>query len=216
MVEITQDGCALKIDVSRRIPGTVPRLGAPQGVVWHATGGLGSNGVLYQVLRARKLSVNYGIAKDGSISEFVPPEHMTSHASTPKFKTPTGAFRSYPNQHFISVEIGFPLFPSGAWLREPEDWAEYTAVISRTRTKLVKLQKAQLASIVELADYLSDRFDIPRQVPQNPDGSVRTQRMSLAELRAFRGHCGHLHMSGTSKVDPGPEPFIELHHAWTP
>ena len=41
------------------------------------------------------------------------------------------------------------------------------------------------------------------EVPRNPDGTVRTTALPEAELRAFEGIVGHLHVQ-SNKVDPGP------------
>jgi len=62
----------------------------------------------------------------------------------------------------------------------------------------------QYRALARLTAALSKVFPrIRLEVPRNPDGTVRTTALPEAELRAFEGIVGHLHVQ-SNKVDPGP------------
>lgn len=196
------------------ITGDIPahKLLKPQGVVWHTTAGRGSVSALKSSLNRTRLSVHFGIDADGTIVQFLPLAQRSSHASTPKLR---GA--SYPNANFLSVEICHPLTLKNAislGCRDTFPPAVMRQKIGGAFYDIVPYTEKQCESIVQLGTMLSDMYQIPREVPLNADGTLRTTRLSVGELQSFKGHCGHMHMAATSKVDPGVMAFLLLREAW--
>lgn len=59
---------------------------------------------------------------------------------------------------------------------------------------------AQFRALAELLKVLTDKLEVPREVPLGPDGKVLTSMIDLAE---FSGILGHMH-TDPSRWDPGP------------
>lgn len=69
----------------------------------------------------------------------------------------------------------------------------------------------RLAEDLASLDPQEHGFDIPRQVPML-DGELMTQRrMTVPELRKWKGAMEHFHMHGTTKVDAGGLLVKDLH-----
>ena len=62
----------------------------------------------------------------------------------------------------------------------------------------------QVQAVVLLVEALVQELpDVERALPLENDGSLRTRRFTRKEARSFSGVLGHLHVPGSTKLDPG-------------
>jgi N-acetyl-anhydromuramyl-L-alanine amidase AmpD len=132
-----------------------------------------------RVLQQRGLSIHYVVGYDGAVKQCADP------ATTVCFHAGSSA-----NERFIGVEIANKALgtPSPKRSRTPVN-------ASAHGRKFIALDftDAQYASVLRLADELSERFAIPR-VTAPGDGVI--------DIRKFTGHAEHIHVS-KRKIDCG-------------
>lgn len=151
-----------------------------RGVLWHHTAGEGNAPAVIRTLKSRGLSIHYVIDYDGTVTMCADPATTVCYH---------GGSRANPA--FIGVEI------ANKALGTPTPKHPRTRVTGSVRGKAINVldfTEAQYASIVRLADELSDRFAIPRVT------AAGDQVMKLAPFAAFRGHAEHIHCS-PRKID---------------
>lgn len=142
---------------------------------------------VYDVLRARDLSVHFTIGFDGTVWQYADPAKVVClHA---------GAV----NEVSWGVEIvnrGLP----------PDQGRQREEVAHKVHGRLVKqlaFTQAQLDAWLWLCDAVQGALGLPRAVPAGPLEPV-SERIPDAKLRAFRGVVEHLHAS-SQKVDGGTQ-----------
>lgn len=188
-----------------------PRRDPVRCIVLHWTGGARGLDALYRTLRATVgphspdgLSVHYGIDAAGAIAEWVPPELVALHAGQ-------------ANGYSIGFEVCGPGFQDTSAAR-----AEATRGVKRLayedrirghRVKMLGYTEPQYRTLFAKIDELCSRFDLPRQVPTEADGTLMARQMTPSELARFHGVMGHYHCHET-KCDPGTEPFRRLLEHW--
>jgi N-acetyl-anhydromuramyl-L-alanine amidase AmpD len=149
------------------------------GVVYHWTAGEGSPDGVVRVLQQRGLSIHYVIGYDGTVKRCA--DSVTTvcyHAG------------STANERFIGVEIANKAIGTSSPKRERRP------TTARAHGKVfpaLDFTDAQYASVVRLADELSERHGIPR-VTAPGDGVI--------DVRKFSGHIEHIHCS-RRKIDCG-------------
>ena len=141
------------------------------GVVWHWTAGRGSPDAVVRTLHHDGLSIHYVIGANGTLKRCADPTTTVCFHAGPK-----------ANGRFIGVEICNPgIGTDKSVARSP---VKVTAH-GRPFTAL-DFTAAQYATILALADELSDQHAIPR-VTAPGDGVVN--------VRKFAGHLEHIHVS---------------------
>jgi len=165
--------------------------------VWHWTGGENEPDVVAEVLRTRKLGVEFAIGRTGAVWQFCDPAVVDTADAGPL------------NSRSVGVEVTCYGF-AGSWKFDPvralrvpvvpklgKDRELYAALTHGRSVQTAKLYPAQMVACLALADALSAALDIPRRVPPVEATTV------LPGVGAFQGHLGHFHVSA-EKRDPGP------------
>lgn len=179
--------------------GARKRTQVPDLLVLHVTGGEGAPPQVYTTLVRRELGIEFVIDIEGVIWQFCDPLLIDTFDAGPI------------NRRSIGVEIvnyGYRADPKTVPLKGRAR-PLYDTIIHGRKIKMARSNPAQLAALVALADTLSLALNIPRRLPRNAAGDVHTRLMGPAEVYAFRGVLGHLHVSG-AKVDPGTDVFDAL------
>lgn len=149
------------------------------GVVWHWTAGEGAPDAVVRVLQQRGLSIHYVIGYDGVVKQCADP------ATTVCFHAGSKA-----NERFIGVEIANkavgPSLP-----KRPRELVQAHA--HGRKFGALDFTDGQYASVIALANDLSERFKIPRVTAPGTD---------VIDVRAFNGHVEHIHVS-KRKIDCG-------------
>lgn len=160
--------------------------------VWHFTGGEGSARQVFDVLSAKGLGIEFTIDREGVIWQHCDPAEVDTFDA------------GHVNDRSFGVEIAScglaPLLRRGA------DRGTYFGRVHGASEEFACFYPQQLASAVALANTMSEACGIPRRLPSH------LSVLTAAELAAFTGHLGHLHVS-RAKVDPGPQLFDALRSA---
>lgn len=102
------------------------------------------------------------------------------------------------NERSIGVEIQNPVrLHRNKWQKPPREVVTESRVHGRGTYEHLDFYDVQKKRTVELAEFLCERFGIPRALPTKGDNVVK----GLAPA-GFKGVCGHYHLSKT-KPDPG-------------
>lgn len=181
-----------------------------RAIVLHHTGGQGGLDQLFRTLRTRTgprskdgLSVHYGVAPNGEMREWAPPELVCLHAGP-------------ANEWSIGFEVCSPGFPGKVRNQEKAkgiERVEYQDRLNGRRVKFVDYTVEQYAALLPKIDALCAKYDIPRKVPTEADGSLMKRVMTNRELGMFRGVMAHYHITD-GKADPGTQPLIRLMERW--
>ncbi len=177
----------------------------------HWTGGAGNLARLYTTLRQTigpktpdGLSVHYGIDAQGGIAEFAHPDLVCLHAGI-------------ANDTSIGFEVCGPGYPGTSADKVEVSRgivrARYEDRVRGRRVRMLGYTEAQYATLFAKIDELCERYEIPRRVPTEADGTLMARQMTESEFSRFRGVMGHLHVSA-HKNDPGTEPFRRLLDHW--
>ena len=187
-----------------------PRRDPVRAILLHWTGGAGNLQRLYDTLRATRgprspdgLSVHYGVDASGAVMEYASPDLVCLHAGI-------------ANEWSIGFEVCGPGFPGRVAESEANRGVvrtTYTDKIRGRRVTMLGYTERQYAAVFAKIDELLAKYELPRNVPTEADGSLMTRPMTPSELSKFRGVCGHLHVHPT-KCDPGTEPFRRLLEHW--
>lgn len=158
----------------------------------------------FNVLRSRKLAVQFMLDTDGTTYQGVDPGHAT----------PWHAGRV--NRRAWGVEIANPVLPERNKFCKPERPVTQMYVRGDTH-KVLDFYDVQLQNLVKLLDWACTFASIPRQVPafkgKMGDYGPPEYWKSVANsyfppdgdkwnVRGFKGICGHYHQDN-NKCDPG-------------
>lgn len=181
--------------------GARKRVGVPDLLVVHVTGGEGAPPQMFATLKARELGVEFAIDVEGVISQFCDPLKVDTFDAGPI------------NRRSVGVEIvnyGYRADPKTVPLKGKAR-PLYDCIIHGRRVMMARSNPAQLAALVSLADVLtsSPLLAIPRKLPRTLSGEVHGRLMDSDEIASFRGVLGHMHVSG-AKIDPGMDCFVAL------
>lgn len=161
------------------VPGCRKRTEPVAGVVWHWTAGSGAPEAVVRTLRQRGLSIHYVIGADGLVLQCADPATTVCYHAGSK-----------ANERFIGIEIVNRALPP-ATSKHPRPIVKGRA---HGRTfDVLDFTPAQYASILALADALSNIFGISR---------VTAPGDTVIDVRAFSGHVEHCHVS-RRKIDAG-------------
>lgn len=162
-------------------------------MVWHWTGGESTHQGLFSILENRNLGVEFSIDREGTIWQFCDPVLVdTWDAGT-------------VNPRSMGVEIanyGEPL-SGGVIPKKGQDREVYECRLHGKDRKFARFYKPQIQSALDLANAISLAYpDIPRVVPKDANGDLLKRTMTDSELKSFKGHLGHYHVTNNKK-DPG-------------
>lgn len=158
------------------VPGCRSRRQPVAGVVWHHTAGENHAASVVRTLKSRNppggLSIHYVIDYDGTITQCADPATTVCYHAG-----------SRANERFIGVEIVNRALPP-ATAKHPRPIVKGHA---HGRTfDVLDFTPAQYASVLTLADALSNIFNIPR---------VTAPGDTVIDVRKFSGHVEHCHVS---------------------
>ncbi len=157
----------------------------PSLIVLHWTGGEGHPLQMFETLAKRELSVHFCIAANGDIYQFNDPGFSTTFHAGPV------------NDRSIGIEMVNYGFRDDGTTPRPLRERETQEVHGRA-VQAAEFFPAQMLSMMALLDTLTDVYDIPREFP--------FQTTNVQNIRAFKGVCGHFHIT-RRKIDPGLQPF---------
>jgi len=176
----------------------------PDLFVLHVTGGEGAPPAMFDTLRQRELGIEFAIDIEGVIWQFCDPLLVDTFDAGPINRRSIGA---------EVVNYGYRADPKTVPLKG-KTRPLYDTIIHGKRVMMARSNPAQVQALVALADTLTScpALKIPRKLPRNGAGQVHTRLMDAAEIDAFQGVLGHLHVSG-AKIDPGTDVFDALETA---
>ena len=174
--------------------GARKRTQVPDLFVLHVTGGEGAPPAMFETLTQRELGIEFAIDVEGVIWQFCDPLLVDTFDAGPI------------NKRSIGVEIvnyGYRVDPKTVPLKG-KTRPLYDCIIHGRRVVMARSNPAQIAALVALADTLTScpALKIPRRLPRTKSGEVHGRLLDSAEIAAFAGVLGHLHVSG-AKIDPG-------------
>lgn len=184
--------------------------------VYHWTGGegpaddYGSIQQLVDILREKKLGIEFAISRDGMIWQFCDPMKVDT------------ADANQANARSVGVEIiNYGLVPTNHANipRAGANRKQYTGYINGERHVMAHFTDPQIASALALADTLSTVLAIPRQVPTEEipgvpyTSQVLRRTMTPEEFTAYKGHLGHFHIN-PEKTDPGLDLLEVFRTCW--
>lgn len=173
-------------------------------MVWHWTGGEQDPIAMAEVLRARKLGVEFSVSRSGTIYQFCDPQEVDT------------ADAGYVNSRSIGCEIVCYGYRSVWDLRHAfgvpklgQDREMYSAVTHGKQVETAKFYPVQVHAALALAEVVSAAIPtVRRQVP-----SPAANMMTPAQIFTFSGHIGHFHLTD-KKRDCGPYLIDQLRHAF--
>lgn len=184
------------------VPGDGARKRVPKTeidlMVWHWTGGQGTMEQLFAVLGHRDppLGVEFGIDRDGDIYQFADPVLVDTYDA--------GSY----NPRSVGVEVvnyGFMGDPKKAPPAKDRDRGTYTMVQNGRPRTFARFYAPQIEAAVALGTAVSYAIPtIPRCIPTNAAGILYPDTMKSSQLRKYKGHLGHFHLT-TKKSDPGAD-----------
>lgn len=151
----------------------------PPFLVGHWSAGWGDASAVYRTLVSRSLSCHFATSPDGSLHQQAGVMRRCSHAGS-------------KGNRGIGNEMCNPGLPGKRQPPRPMVDTE----IHHMKMKAIPFSDGQLASHVRLANWLAERFDWPRVVPNT------SRVLTPVELRRFKGALEHLHIS-PRKIDAG-------------
>jgi hypothetical protein len=160
------------------------------------------------VLHRRRVGCHFFVDRQGSVWQLCDPLEVEAfHAG------------GLVNRRSIGIEVagyGFRWPARTRWNllevpRRGRDREIYETQISGRRYFLADYYSVQTQAVALLVETLVQELpDVDRAVPLEPDGSLRTRRFTRKEARAYSGVLGHLHVPGSTKLDPGTRPLEVL------
>lgn len=167
-------------------------------IVLHWTAGVGLAPQVFKTLSSRHLSVHYVIDPDGTIYQFAPDDRLCQHAGKIGDSNHDG-HQASANRCSIGIEI---VNPASMMVRARGVTREaLREVIHGTERVYSSFTAAQYAAVLELVEYLCERWQLPMVVPVRGTDVLSTM-MSEAAFASFRGVAGHLNFT-LGKPDPG-------------
>lgn len=191
-------------NTSRRFVGLPQRREKLRGICLHWTGGVRPPDGVFSTLKARGLSVHYGVGIDGSVWQYADDDRHCRHAGgvnawTVGIEVVSAGFAHSP-AHMLELDRGVSRI-------------EYTDGIHGKRVSMLDFLPAQYDALGALLDELTARHDIPRRMPMD-GGRLLARKLAPKELDAYSGVLGHYHASG-DKCDPGSRPLETLRLRWS-
>jgi N-acetylmuramoyl-L-alanine amidase len=189
------------------MPATRPRGSKPDLCVWHWSGGEGEAATVARTLRKRKLSVHFVIDRDGVVHQFADPALVQcGHAGI-------------VNARSVGVEIvNYGIRRARRLWTVPKkgvDRETDTVKIHGKVWTVAHFYPQQTLAAKRLAEALTVSLGIMPLVPLNGGAQwVVDHALTPDQLRAFKGHVGHYHVTD-QKQDPGVELIHDLwKHLW--
>ena len=187
------------------------RAKAPQMAVLHWTGAENSVETFYANCLARKVSAHFFVAGDGTIHQLADVLTTTTwHAHSDG---------GVVNTRSVGIEIqnaglasAKPLNAAAKKLARPT----YIDTVCGRKLKMLMFNRPQIDSVLAILDTLEREGFVRRSIPRSDAAdwaeynSILRKPMSLAAIKKFRGVCGHYHVPGSGKVDPGTQLFQSL------
>lgn len=176
--------------------------------VWlHHTGGERPGPGLHDTLTQGKVSVNLAVDQLGVIWQYCDADVATAHAGGANVVLSA-------NPWAVGIEFINRANTDGPHSAAKVKWPRE---VGRDRVHGVTfsatlLYPVQIDAGIALVETLCKAYELPMRVPTDADGNVRTDLLTLEELRDFRGVGGHMHNHRT-KTDPGSEILREIARA---
>lgn len=191
---------------------------APQMVVLHWTGAENPVETFYANCLARKVSAHFFVAGDGTI-------HQLADVLT------TTTWHAHSDGGVVNTRsVGIEIQNAGLVTSKPSTAAKLLArptyidtVCDRT-LKMLMFNRPQIDSVLSILDTLEFAGFVQRRIPREPlvgppgvasndwsdYASILRKPMTKAVIKKFRGVCGHYHVPGSGKFDPGTQLFQAL------
>lgn len=195
-------GNTLRFDYLRS---TRPATQRQRALVFHWTAGIGDPAQVFRTLRNRKsaqcpdgLSVHYIISTGGEIMQTASLDLRCLHAGQ-------------ANDWSIGVEVVCPGYPGEVAAKEAARGVArevYRGTARGVETQMIGYTEAQYKAAIMLANHVCATKAIPRLIPRDV-----SREFSVKEQAEFQGVCGHMHIRGSTKQDPGPRLFERLEAA---
>lgn len=160
------------------------------------------DGTLYQTLDLRERAWHAGEANDRSIGVEIAQIGAYGAADHETLRTWYGADAAGPRITFPATRGDLGIRTPG-FVARPARPAPIEGRIHGERLWQWDFTPEQYAALARLAATLHRVLGLPLEVPRDAVGQVRGDVLTADELAAFRGVCGHWHLT-TNKTDPGP------------
>jgi hypothetical protein len=164
--------------------------------VWtHHTGGERGGEGLFDTLKSGNVSVNLAVDQRGVIWQYCDADVVTAHAGGPKV-----TFTANP--WAVGIEF-INRANAKAWhKRWPRELG--TDFVCGSKIRATRLYPIQIEVGVALVEVLCGAYALPMDVSRTSEGEIKTDRLTIDELRAFRGVGAHFY-NHKVKLDPHTE-----------
>lgn len=174
-------------------------------MVWHWTGGEQEPIAMAEVLRKRKLGVEFAISRSGTIYQFCDPAHVdTADAGFANSRSVGCEIVCYGYRSVWDLQHAFGIPKLGL------DREQYIAVTHGKAVATAKFYPLQVHAALGLAESISTA--LPAVKRRVPPAACQTE-IERTVLNQFTGHLGHFHLTA-SKRDPGPYLIDQLRYAF--
>lgn len=172
--------------------------------VIHWTGGENKPETLAATLRRRKLGIEFSIYR-GEVWQFCDP--ILVDTADAGHINPRSVGTEIINYGFRRRAADIP--------RAGRARPLYRCLLRGKYRTFAHFWPADIAAAIALSEALSTALPIPRCVPMSGSYMVAPRTLDPMELRAFKGHLGHFHISAR-KSDPGFDILEALRAVWAP
>lgn len=162
-------------------------------MVWHWTGGEQDPIQMAEVLRQRKLGVEFAISRSGTVYQFCDPAQVdTADSGSVNSRSVGCEIVCYGYRSVWDLEHAFGIPKLGL------DREKYPALTHGHEVDTAKFYTCQVQAALALATAVSAALPIKRQVP-----GAAFSVLPPEGIAGFSGHIGHFHLTD-KKRDPGP------------
>lgn len=179
---------------------TIKRVGKPNLIIWHWTGGENPASGMYTTLITRRLGVEFCIDRDGVIWQFVDPLVHDPQDTSGKI-----------GHRSVSIEIvNYGFVPKGELIPpKGRDRILDDDTIHGVKLRVARFWPDQLTAVENLTKALCESLNIPRKFPREKNGDLALRLLTPNEQKTVTGIIGHFHKT-TEKYDPGFHIFRTL------
>jgi len=164
-----------------------------KNITLHWTAGEGDGKKVYMVLNSRKLGIGFHIDPKGVVTQFSDPLEVATFG------------QGVINDFSEGIEMSNYAFGKVQDSHRPI----HEQILKGHKIKVADFYDAQMHSMVALVTALCNALDIPKVIP-GKDGKFLAEGLTMPQMNEYAGVNGHINIPGTTKVDPGLQPFDVL------
>lgn len=164
-----------------------------KNITLHWTAGEGDGRKVFNILNQRKLGIGFHIDPKGIVFQFADPLELATFG------------QGKINDFSEGIEISNYAFGTILDSKRPI----HEQILKGRKIKVADFYDVQMHSMVALVTSLCNALDIPKVIP-GKDGKFLANILTDKQMKEYSGVNGHINIPGSTKVDPGTQPFDVL------